>query len=492
MSSSGQENTPAVQATQPPQAVQALQAVGEAGFGAEALEGLRRRVRGPVLTPRDEHYDAERAGAQTVRAHRPSILVGATGPADVQAAVEFAGRHGLAVAVQGTGHALGAVAGEGGVLINTSRMTGVRVDAAAGTAWVAAGVSWDRVIHEAAPAGLAPLAGSAPSVGVVSYTLGGGLGLLSRRYGYAADRVRSIDVVTADGRLRHVTAASEPDLFWALRGGRDNFGVVTGLEIELMPVAALYGGGLFFDFASAREVLGAYVRWSAGMPEEMTSSVAVISFPDLPVLPPPLRGRHVLHVRIAYAADDLGAGKELVAPLRALDPFNDTVRELSCAEVGTVHNDPTAPGTFESGTAMLGALDDGAVEALLDHVGPHTPVPHVVELRHLGGRLARPADVPNAVGNRDAHYLLSVVSRLERAPITGIRPAHERLLAALGPWSTGGRALTFLNGERDAEHVRSAYEPDDYRRLTEIKAAHDPQNLFRLNHNIPPAAPGQH
>ncbi|MFF0479615.1 FAD-binding oxidoreductase [Streptomyces sp. NPDC004284] len=457
-------------------------------FG-EAVEALAKQVKGPVLTPGDEGYDTERAGNQTGRSHRPAVLVGASGPADVQQAVLFAARHGLPVAVQGTGHALAAVAAEGGVLINTSRMTGVRVDAQAATAWVAAGVSWDQVIHEAAPAGLAPLAGSAPGVGVVSYTLGGGLGLLSRRYGYAADHVRSIDVVTADGRLRQVTAASDPDLFWALRGGRDNFGVVTGIEIGLMPVPALYGGGLFFDFASAREVLDTYVRWSAGMPEEMTSSLAVISFPDAPVLPPPLRGRHVVHVRIAYSADDLSPGKDLIAPLRALGPFNDTVRELPYTEVGTIHNDPPVPGAFESVTALLGELDTDAAGAVLDLVGPHAPVPHVVELRHLGGRLARPADVPNAVGHRDAHYLINIVSRLERADLADIQPAHDRLVQALAPWSTGGRALTFLNGRRDAEHVRSAYHPEDYRRLTEIKAAHDPHNLFRLNHNIPPAAP---
>ncbi len=451
------------------------------------IEALRAQVLGPVLTAQDESYDAERAGHQTARWHRPQILVGAVGPADVRAAVEFAGRHGLPVAVQGTGHALAAVAAEGGVLVNTSRMTGVRVNVAERTAWVAAGVSWDKVIHEAARGGLAPLSGSAPGVGVVSYTLGGGLGLLARRYGYAADHVRSIDVVTADGRLRTVTKSSDPDLFWALRGGRDNFGVVTGIEIDLMPVATLYGGGLFYDFASAPEVFDAYVRWSAGMPEEMTSSIAVISFPDAPALPPMLRGRHVVHVRIAYAADDLGPGKELVAPLRALDPFNDTVRELPFAEGGSIHNDPAAPGTFETGTAMLGELDPDALRTLLAHVGPHAPVPHVIELRHLGGRLARPADVPNAVGNRDACYLLHVVSRRERADMADIGPAHDRLFEALAPWSTGGRALTFLNGARDAEQVRSAYDPADYRRLAEIKAVHDPRNMFRLNHNIPPA-----
>ncbi|MEU7876990.1 FAD-binding oxidoreductase [Microbispora bryophytorum] len=461
-----------------------------AGVDAAAVDALAKQVKGLVLTPDDEQYDAERAGHQTTRRHRPDVIVSAAGPADVEAAVTFANGHGLPVAVQGTGHALSAVAAEGGVLINTSRMTDVRMNAEAGTVWVGAGVRWDQVIPEAAAAGLAPLSGSAPGVGVVSYTLGGGLGLLSRRYGYAADHVRSIDVVTADGRLRYVTETSDPDLFWALRGGRDNFGVVTGIEVDLMPITTIYGGGLFFDAGSAAEVLDTYARWTTTVPDEMTSSVALISFPEVPALPAPLRGRYVVHIRIAYAADTLGAGEGLVAPLRALNPFIDTVAEMPFTEGGSIHNDPPFPGTFESGTALLREFDSATVRALLEHVGPQAPVPHVVELRHLGGRLAHPSAVPNAVGHRDARYAINVVSRLERAEITDIRPAHERVFAAIAPWTTGGRALNFMNGENDAKDVASAYNPKDYQRLTELKAVYDPQNIFRLNHNIPPAVTG--
>lgn len=461
------------------------------GVDASAIDALANRVMGPVLASEDEQYDAERAGHQTTRWHRPDLVVGAVRPADVQAAVAFASSHGLPVAVQGTGHALSAVAAAGGVLINTSRMKDVLVNAQAGTAWMGAGMRWDQVIHEAASAGLAPLSGSAPSVGAVSYTLGGGLGLLSRRYGYAADHVCGLDVVTADGRLRHVTENSNPDLFWALRGGRDNFGVVTGMEVALMPITTLYGGGLFFAAELAAEVFDTYVQWTATVPDEMTSSVALISFPDVPALPEPLRGRYIVHVRIAYAADALGAGESLVAPLRALGPFIDTVGELAFTEARSIHNDPVAPGTFEPGTAMLGELDSTAVRAILDLAGPHAPVPHVVELRHLGGRLAHPSAVGNAVGNRDARYVINVVSRLERADITEIRPAHERIFEAIAPWSTGGRALNFMNGESGAKNVRSAYDAKDYQRLTEVKAVYDPENTFRLNHNIPPAGSGK-
>lgn len=451
------------------------------------MTNLTGHVTGPVLAPDDERYDAERTGWQTARGHRPDLVVGATSPADVQAAVTYASRRGLPVAVQGTGHASAAVAAEGGVLITTERMSAVRVDADARTAWVAAGTRWGQVIREAAPAGLAPLSGSAPHVGAVSYTLGGGLALLSRTFGYAADHVRSLDVVTADGRLLHVTPDREPDLFWALRGGRDNFGVVTAMEIDLMPVATVYGGALVFPVEKAAEVFDTYLGWTAAVPDAMNSSIALVSLPNCPSIPEPLRGRHTVHVRIAHMPGDPGAGERLVAPLRALGPLSDTVGELAYADAGSIHDEPVEPGASESDTVMLGELDAAVVPAVLDRAGPHAPVPHIVELRHLGGRLAHPPAVANAVGNRDARYLLNVVSRLERADIGEIRPARARVFEAVARWSTGGRFLNFMNGEKGARHVRSAYSAADYRRLTEIKAVHDPQNLFRLNHNIAPA-----
>jgi hypothetical protein len=176
-----------------------------------------------------------------------------------------------------------------------------------------------------------------------------------------------------------------------------------------------------------------------------------------------------------------------VAPLRAIGPLSDTLGKLAYTEAGSIYNEPVAPGAVESGTAMLGELDATAVHAILGPADPQAPVPHIVELRHLGGRLAHPPAVENAVGNRDARYLLNVVSQLERADITRIQVAHARMFEAIAPWSTGGRFLNFMNGENAATQVRSAYNAMDYRRLTDLKAVHDPENTFRLNHNIPPA-----
>ncbi|MEU7742240.1 FAD-binding oxidoreductase [Nonomuraea sp. NPDC049158] len=435
-------------------------------------------LKGPVFRPGDEGYDDERAGFQALARHRPDVIVGATDAADVRAAVAMAAANGLPVAVQATGHGM-PMAAEGGLLISTRRMTGVRVDPETATARIEAGVRWARVIEEGARHGLAPLSGSAPSVGAVSYTLGGGLGLMARRYGYAVDQVRAVEVVTADGVLREVTAATEPDLFWALLGGRGNFGVVTALEIGLVPVTALYGGGLFFDLAT--DVVRRWAEWTRDLPEEMTSSIAVIPFPDAPQVPEVFRGRRVGHVRIAYTGGP-EEGERLLEPLRAIGPrLVDSVKELPYTESGSIHNDPAEPMAYYATHSLLRELPARAVDALLETERL------ILEIRHLGGALDKPGLGP--VVNRDAQYQVGVLSRLAPGGDPGeVRPLHDGVREALSPWDTGGRGLNFLYGENTAPaQVRLAYDPEDYRRLAALKAVWDAGNLFRLNANIPPA-----
>ncbi|KAA2255940.1 FAD-binding oxidoreductase [Solihabitans fulvus] len=451
----------------------------------DAIDALAGRVRGSVLRPGDEEFDTERAGFQTAATHRPSILVGAADAADVRAAVEFARDHGLPVAVQATGHGL-SVTAEGGVLISTRRMTGVSIDPETRTAWVEAGVRWDQVIAEAAPHGLAPLNGSAPHVGAVAYTLGGGISLLAREFGYASDHVRAIDVVTADGVLRHVTPDSDADLFWALRGGQNNFGVVTGLRIDLVPVARVYGGGLYFGTDQVTDVLQAWREWTATVPEELSSSVALIRFPDLPRVPELLRGRYVAHVRIAYTGDE-ATGERLVEPLRAVGPrLMDTLAEMPYTESWSIYNDPTFPHPYLGTNALLRELDATAMPTVLDLVGPTAPVGCIVQVNHLGGALSREPEVASAVGHRDATYLVRLISILGTADEDTLLSTQQGVLDALAPW-TVGRSLNFLFGAKDADQVRAAYDPADYQRLAELKAEYDAANTFRLNHNIPPA-----
>ncbi|MDX3757052.1 MULTISPECIES: FAD-binding oxidoreductase [Streptomyces] len=454
------------------------------------VDTLAAEVRGPVLLPGSRGYDEERTGFQTGFRHRPAVVVGATRPEDVRAAVRFAAERRLPVAVQSTGHGIVTALDGEGVLITTRRMKAVVVDAEGGTVRAQAGVLWGEVIERAAPYGLAPVNGSAPHIGVVGYLLGGGVGLLGRRTGYASDYVRAIDIVTADGALRHVTAGSDTDLFWALRGGGGNFGAVTAIETALVPVTRLYGGGLHFAADHPVDLLHAYRAWTLTLPEELTSSIGLMTFPPLPSVPEPLRGRHVAHVRIAFTGS-AEEGERLVAPLRALGPrLIDTVREIPYTEVGTIYQDPHVPHAYFGGNVLLSELDPTALRTVVEVAGPDATVPCIVDIRHLGGAFARRPTDPGAVGGRDAAYMLRVMTGGTAAPSTAARPVHQRVYDALKQWTVGRSLNSVYNDGAPVrqEQVRELFAAEDFERLRRVKTLHDPHNLFRFNHNIRPTA----
>ncbi|RDI49058.1 FAD-binding oxidoreductase [Nocardia mexicana] len=443
------------------------------------------RVDGRIHLPETDGYDRERSGFQLLDQHRPGVVVAATGERDIRAAVEVAAERGLPLAVQATGHGLAAPTD--GVLISTRDMSGVRVDPRARTAWVQAGATWQHVIDAAAPHGLAPLSGSFPGVGAISYTLGGGVGLLARRYGFAADHVRRIDLVTLDGRSHHVTAESDPDLFWALRGGGGNFGVVTGMEIDLLPVAEIYGGSLYFDLTQVTDLPAAWHRWTAGVPEEMTSAVTMMSFPDLPMLPEPLRGRHVAQVQVSYLGSPRD-GAAVVDPLRSAGPILlDTLRERPFTESGAIFDEPDQPHAYRSRNVLVSELDGNDLAGLATASGPEAPIMVVAGLRHLGGALARPPRIPNAVGHREAAYSVSVLSPVDDGERELVRSTHR---AALKPFSRNaiGTSLNFTFGPVGEEEIRSAFAPGDFERLAAIASRCDPHGLLRANHPVRPTA----
>ncbi|MEU8684169.1 FAD-binding oxidoreductase [Streptomyces sp. NPDC048611] len=468
-----------------------------------SLAALVVQVRGPVLVPGDDGYDAERSGFQLAHRHRPAVIVGAECADDVVAAVRFARAQGLPVAVQATGHGL-STATDGGLLLSTRRMAGVRVDAAAGTARAEAGAVWGQVIEAAAPHGLAPLNGSSPGVGVIGYTLGGGVGVLARTYGFAADQVRSADLVTADGRLRHLTADTDPELFRALLGGGHGLGVVTAMEFGLAPVARLYGGQLVFGGEQVDAALTAYLDWTATVPDELTSSLALIAYPDLPQLPESLRGRYLAHLRIAYTGS-AAEGERLVAPLRAVGPrVSDDLHEMPYAESHTIHRDPSDPHAYDADNALLSGLDAAALRRVAALTGPAAPAMCVVQLNHLGGAMAGPGPSAGAVGHRDARYALRLLSPLPvpgaapggdaaDAALATVRALHAEALAAVAPWRLG-RSVNFLlgaHGDRpDADEVvRSVHDAGTHRRLAALRTRHDPENLFRFHPAAASAAP---
>jgi FAD/FMN-containing dehydrogenase len=451
-----------------------------------------RTASGRWFHPGDEGFDARRSGFNIAVEHHPELIVDAAGPADVVAAVRLAASTGRPLAVMNTGHGP-SVSADGAVLVRTGAMDGVDVDPVRRTARIEGGAAWGQVIEAAAPYGLAPLNGSSPHVGVAGYTLGGGVGLLARRFGFAADHVRWMDVVTADGRQRRVSADgggdtdADPELFWALRGAGANFGVVTALEVDLFPVATLLGGELCFGAEASEEVLHAYVDWAREVPETMASSVLLLGYPDDPAVPDGLRGRHITHVRLAYSGDDPAEGRHWVARLRRIGPrVVDTVRDMPYADVGTIHHEPTdvAVPAFDR-NALLGGLDHDAATVLAKHGGPLAEAPLLVELRAWGGALSRPPAVPNSVTGRDAAFSLLAIS--DASPEG--RAQRDDLLDAMRPWATGTSYLNF-NGVDDAgvEAVRRTYGPATFARLRRLKALYDPANLFRVNFNIPPQA----
>ncbi|TYC02651.1 FAD-binding oxidoreductase [Micromonospora sp. WP24] len=456
------------------------------------LARLSAAVAGPVLAPGDEGYAAETATWNTALVQRPALAVGATSAADVQAAVRFAAANALPVAMVATGHGA-VVPADGALLVNLRRINGVSIDARSRTATIGAAVPAQQLIQAGTGEGLALLAGSSPNVGVVGYALGGGISpTLGRLHGFAADHVSAAEIVCADGALRQVDAEHDPDLFWAIRGGMGNFGVVTSLTIGLVPVTRLYGGGLYFAGEHVEQVVAAFRGIAAAPPEQLSVSLAFLRLRSGPAVPEPLRDRFSVHVRIAYlgsAAD----GERLIAELRATAPaLLDTVAEIPYTAIAGIHSDPVEPTpTYEMST-LLREFPAAAAEALIAVAGPGVDTPAgAIEIRQLGGALARAPRMPNAVGNRDAGFQLSGAMFDAPGRAEEFRAPLAEIADAVAPWTTGGRQANFLTGyDTTAAAVARAYEPETYRRLAEVKSAVDPGNMFRINHNILPAPSG--
>lgn len=435
-------------------------------------------VAGPLLRPADAGYAAELAAFNTAFRFDPGLVVGATCEADVTRTVRVAAADGLPVAVKGSGHGVTADV-TAPVLVSTRRLDAVTVDPRARTARVGAGAGWDRVVTAAAAHGLAPLCGSSTAVGVAGYTLGGGLGHLGRRLGFAADHVRRLRLVTADGRAHEIDADRAPELFWALRGaGTLGFGVVTELEIGLFPVARLHGGGIFWPAAAAADVLHAWRDWAAALPEEASTSVALTRLPADPALPPELHDRTVAHLRYAHLGPPVAA-RALLAPMRAVGPpLRDEVEELALPDVDAVHRDRTDPGPVREGGAALRTLPADAVDALLAAAlppldGPPDAGVRMVELRLLGGALGRPAAVANAVAGREAACSLYVLAPSARGA-TDPADAVARVVGALAPWSLGGALPNFAGPEPPG----ALWSPRDRARLRILRRAVDPDGMF--------------
>ena len=457
-----------------------------------ALEELRAGLRGAAYAPSEQGYDEARK-AWNLNAHQhPALVVMAAGAADVIAAVRLARDKGLGVGVMATGHGVASPC-DGGVLINTSQMRGVRVDPATKTARVEPGALWADVITEAQVFGLAGLVGSSSGVGVVGYTIGGGFAWLGRKYGFNAHSVREADVVSADGELLRVSAFEHPDLFWGLKGGGGNFGIVTSLEFALYPLTAVFGGDLFYSLEQTAEVLDLYVRWVETLPDEMTTAIAFMNFPPVPELPEPLRGGSFISVRGCYCGEPVEGGEELLRPWREFgEPLVDTFGVMPYQQMDAISMDPLDPLGFYTHVELLHELSPEAIDKLVELAGIDSESPlAMLELRQLGGALASaPADL-SPIGRRDSRFImfgLGISPTPEATPEVAQR-VHEhlaRVAEEMRPYETGATYVNFLDlGDWDPERTQSAYSPEDFERLVELKNRYDPDNLFRFNRNIP-------
>lgn len=409
---------------------------------------------------------------------QPAAVVFATSPHHVAETVRFARDRGLRVTVQATGH--GAIpVGVDTILVQTSAMTGCVVDLATRTARVGAGARWQHVLDAAAPHGLAPLCGSSPNVGVVGFLTGAGVGPLVRSVGVSADYVRSFDLVTGDGEFLHVTPDEHAELFWGLRGGKATLGIVTGVEIDLLPIAEFYGGALYFDGADAAAVLGSWQQWSVGLPENINTSIAFQQLPPLPGVPDELAGRLTVAVRYT-ALDDFAEAAALLAPMReAATPVLDTVGVLPYAAIGAVHADPVDPMPTYEEQVLLREFGSAAVDILLTAAGPGSAsVQTIVEVRLLGGAMARQAPHRSAFCHRQAAYAVTIIG-VPMGPAAELVPAQAGALArALAPWSTGGLLPNFAPAA-NAERMARVYDEDTRHRLAVLADRCDPAGVFK-------------
>ncbi|GGX32915.1 FAD-linked oxidase [Streptomyces malachitofuscus] len=443
-------------------------------------------LRGPVLRPGDEGYAEEVTGFNLSALRTPDVVVAATGADDVVTALRWASATGTPVAVQATGHGANFPV-DHGLLISTARMTAVEVDPERRTATVAAGAKWRDVLAAAAPHGLATLNGTSTDAGATGYLVGGGLPVLGRAYGYAADLVRSFQVVTPDGRLHETDETREPELFWALRGGKGTVGVVTSLVTELLPLRTVLGGGLYFPGEHAEAVLAAWSEWTRTVPDHMCSAFAVLRMPPIPQIPEPIRGGFWARVAVAWTGDP-AEGERLLAPIRAAAPLAvDWVEEMPYTDIDRVHLDPQDPLPARESCSLLRDLTPQAQRVFLDQVGPGasgSPL-LVAQIRHMGGALARPARTEDAICARDAAHLLEAVAVLGAPPdAEAVERATASLHTAMSPYGTGRTMINIHGTPGDAADRARAWTPEVHERLRRAKETYDPSNLLRFGHTV--------
>jgi FAD/FMN-containing dehydrogenase len=455
----------------------------DTGIDEAAIQDFRGGLRGALLRPGDEGYDAARQVWNGMIDRRPALLVRCAGVADVIQSVTFARTHNLLVAVRGGGHNItGYAVCDGGLMIDLSPLKGIRVDPVVRTVRAQGGVTWSEFDHETQAFGLATTGGTVASTGIAGLTLGGGLGHLMRRFGVACDNLLSVDIVTADGQLRTASATENADLFWAVRGGGGNFGVVTSLEYRLHPVGPLVLGGIILHpLSQAREVAQFYRAFTSSAPDELTTLLGFLTSPD---------GQPAVAFVVCYSGP-LAHGEEVIRPLRAFGtPVADLVAPMPYTAVQALFDPAFPPGRLNYWkSSFLEDLSDAAIETMIAQFSAVPSPLSMATFEQLGGAVSRVGAHETAFSERSARYNLLIASEwVEPAESErNIRWARD-FWAAMQPFAKEAVYVNYLD-RGEEERIRAAYGAQTYDRMVAVKKTYDPTNLFRLNHNITPTVP---
>jgi FAD/FMN-containing dehydrogenase len=459
-------------------------------LGEATVQELRDSLRGELLLPGDDGYtEAKQIWNGAHDAVIPAAVASCTGVADVMAALGFARAHDLTVAVRGGGHSVAGLSTvDGGMLIDLSPMRNVRVDPDARVAYVGPGATWGDVDHESQQFGLATTGGLVSTTGVAGFTLGGGIGWLMRQYGLAADNLVGADVVTADGRLVHASATENPELFWGLRGGGGNFGIVTSFELALHPVGPeVYAGPLFLPGDAAGDLLRFYRDWAPNQPDAITTAISLATAPPLPVIPEEWHGKKVAIV-IAVCAGPIEDSEALVRDLRTVaEPVADLIHPMPYQFIQGLL-DPLWPKGINAyfKATNLARLSDETIESLAA-LHRDTPGPQCeIHVHQMGGAVARVGQADTAFPERSMPYVLNAVTGTPDAALIGAHTEWARAVVAAAKADETGRA--YVNFLGDAGGAQDAYGEETYSRLVALKDEYDPTNVFRLNQNIAPSA----
>jgi hypothetical protein len=439
-------------------------------------------ISGRIATAEDSDWAEARQAWNLAADQRPFAVAFVESGEDVSRVIGFARQNGLRVAAQGTGHgavALGSL--DDAILLKTERMRAVEVED--GRARVEAGV-WAADLGEAAAkGGRSFLPGTSPNVGVTGYTLGGGLSWLGRKYGWACNRVTAIELVTADGEPRTVDAATDPDLFWALRGGGGSYAVVTALHVELVPVAEAYAGALVFPPELAADAIRAYRDWAADAPEETGSLLRMLNLPPIPDIPEPLRGNKWLGISASFIGS-AEEGSKAIAPLREIgEPVLDSFAQIPAVGLTRIAMDPEPPVPGLAEHRLLTELPDEAIGAFVDVAGPESGAPLLLaELRHLGGALGRPAENGGALEKLDEEFVVFGIGMpMDPALVQPINGALDRLSGAMEPWASERGYFNYAERPGDVESLLPA---ETCERLAQVKRTWDPDDRIMANHSL--------